>query len=57
MLADTDEPTADELTVAGLVLERYTAPVDDEDGTRGSAAWSCCATSPASARSTSSSPT
>jgi signal transduction histidine kinase/CHASE3 domain sensor protein len=34
MLADSDEPTADELTVAGLVLERYTAPVDDEEGAR-----------------------
>ena len=34
MLADSDEPTADELTVAGMVLERYTAPVDDEAGAR-----------------------
>ena len=34
MLADTDEPTADELTVSGMVLERYTAPVDDEAGAR-----------------------
>ena len=34
MLADTDEPTADELEVSGLVLERYTAPVDDEAGAR-----------------------
>jgi signal transduction histidine kinase len=34
MLADTDEPTADELEIAGLVLERYTAPVDDEAGAR-----------------------
>jgi len=34
MLADTDEPTADELSVSGLVLERYTAPVDDEAGAR-----------------------
>jgi signal transduction histidine kinase/CHASE3 domain sensor protein len=34
MLADSDEPTADELTVNGLVLERYTAPVDGEEGAR-----------------------
>jgi signal transduction histidine kinase len=34
MLADSDEPTADELAVSGLVLERYTAPVDDEAGAR-----------------------
>jgi signal transduction histidine kinase/CHASE3 domain sensor protein len=34
MLADTDEPTADELDISGLVLERYTAPVDDEAGAR-----------------------
>jgi signal transduction histidine kinase len=34
MLADTDEPTADELEISGLVLERYTAPVDDEAGAR-----------------------
>ena len=34
MLADTDEPIADELEVSGLVLERYTAPVDDEAGAR-----------------------
>jgi signal transduction histidine kinase/CHASE3 domain sensor protein len=34
MLADTEEPIADELTVSGMVLERYTAPVDDETGAR-----------------------
>ena len=34
MLADTDEPTADELEISGLVLERYTAPVDDDAGAR-----------------------
>ena len=34
VLADSDEPTADELSVAGLVLERYTAPIDDERGAR-----------------------
>lgn len=34
VLADTEEPTADELAVAGLVLERYTAPIDDARGTR-----------------------
>ena len=34
MLADTDEPIADELAVSGLVLERYTAPVDDDAGAR-----------------------
>ena len=34
MLAEADEPTADELSVAGRVLERYTAPVDDEAGAR-----------------------
>lgn len=34
VLADSDEPTADELAVAGLVLERYTAPIDDERGAR-----------------------
>ena len=34
MLAEADEPVADELSVAGRVLERYTAPVDDEVGTR-----------------------
>ena len=35
MLADTDEPTADELSRRpALVLERYTAPVDDEAGAR-----------------------
>ena len=34
MLAEADEPTADELTIAGRVLERYTAPVDDEAGAR-----------------------
>lgn len=34
MLADTEEPIADELTVSGMVLERYTAPVDDEAGAR-----------------------
>ena len=34
MLADTDEPTADELEISGLVLERYTAPVDDDEGAR-----------------------
>jgi signal transduction histidine kinase len=34
ILADSDEPTADELAVNGVVLERYTAPVDDDDGTR-----------------------
>ena len=34
MLADTEEPIADELSVSGLVLERYTAPVDDEAGAR-----------------------
>jgi two-component system phosphate regulon sensor histidine kinase PhoR len=34
MLADSDEPTADELKVNGLALERYTAPVDDEAGAR-----------------------
>ncbi len=34
MLADTEEPIADELAVSGMVLERYTAPVDDEGGAR-----------------------
>jgi signal transduction histidine kinase len=34
MLADTEEPIADELDIAGIVLERYTAPVDDEAGAR-----------------------
>ena len=34
ILADADEPTADELEVAGMVLERYTAPVDDASGAR-----------------------
>jgi signal transduction histidine kinase len=34
MLADTEEPIADELEIAGIVLERYTAPVDDETGAR-----------------------
>jgi signal transduction histidine kinase/CHASE3 domain sensor protein len=34
MLAEADAPTADELEVGGRVLERYTAPVDDEAGTR-----------------------
>jgi signal transduction histidine kinase len=34
MLADSDEPTADELAVNGVVLQRYTAPVDDEAGAR-----------------------
>ncbi|HET6548039.1 MAG TPA: ATP-binding protein [Solirubrobacter sp.] len=34
MLADGDEPTADELSLAGVVLERYTAPVDDAAGAR-----------------------
>jgi signal transduction histidine kinase/CHASE3 domain sensor protein len=34
MLADTEEPIADELTISGMVLERYTAPVDDEAGAR-----------------------
>lgn len=34
VLADSDEPTADEVNVSGLVLERYTAPVDDATGTR-----------------------
>ncbi len=34
ILADGDEPTADELTVAGVVLERFTAPVDDDAGLR-----------------------
>jgi signal transduction histidine kinase len=34
MLADTEEPIADELTISGIVLERYTAPVDDETGAR-----------------------
>ena len=52
MLAEADEPTADELTIAGRVLERYTAPVDDEAGARLAGSWSC-ATSRASARSSS----
>ena len=34
ILADSDEPTADELLVAGVSLERFTAPVDAEDGSR-----------------------
>jgi signal transduction histidine kinase/CHASE3 domain sensor protein len=36
ILADSDEPTTDELEIADppLVLERYTAPVDDLDGHR-----------------------
>ena len=34
MLAEADEPTADEFSVSGRVLERYTAPVDDEAGAR-----------------------
>jgi signal transduction histidine kinase/CHASE3 domain sensor protein len=34
VLSDSDEPTADELTVAGFVLERYTAPIDDARGAR-----------------------
>ncbi len=34
MLADTEEPIADELEISGMVLERYTAPVDDEAGAR-----------------------
>jgi signal transduction histidine kinase/CHASE3 domain sensor protein len=34
MLADTEEPIADELEITGMVLERYTAPVDDEAGAR-----------------------
>ena len=34
ILADADEPTADELAVGGTVLERYTAPVDDAPGAR-----------------------
>ena len=34
ILADGDEPTADELAVGGVVLERYTAPVDDAAGRR-----------------------
>ncbi|MBE2315321.1 HAMP domain-containing protein [Solirubrobacter sp. CPCC 204708] len=34
VLADSDEPTADELAVSGFVLERYTAPIDDARGTR-----------------------
>ena len=32
ILADGDDPTADELEVGGMVLERYTAPVDDASG-------------------------
>jgi signal transduction histidine kinase/CHASE3 domain sensor protein len=34
ILADGDDPTADELEVGGVVLERYTAPVDDASGAR-----------------------
>jgi len=34
ILADGDDPTADELDVGGMVLERYTAPVDDASGSR-----------------------
>ena len=34
VLADSDEPTADELAVSGFVLERYTAPIDDARGAR-----------------------
>ncbi|MDA0182165.1 ATP-binding protein [Solirubrobacter phytolaccae] len=34
VLADSDEPTADELAVSGFVLERYTAPIDDAHGAR-----------------------
>ncbi len=34
ILADSDEPTADELEIGGMVLERYTAPVDDDSGVR-----------------------
>jgi signal transduction histidine kinase len=34
ILADSDEPTADELTISGVCLERYTAPVDAADGSR-----------------------
>lgn len=34
VLADSDEPTADELSVSGFVLERYTAPIDDARGAR-----------------------
>jgi signal transduction histidine kinase len=34
ILADSDEPTADELALSGFVLERYTAPVDDAGGAR-----------------------
>jgi len=34
ILADGDDPTADELEVGGMVLERYTAPVDDASGAR-----------------------
>jgi signal transduction histidine kinase len=34
ILADGDEPTADELEVGGMVLERYSAPVDDATGSR-----------------------
>jgi signal transduction histidine kinase/CHASE3 domain sensor protein len=34
ILADGDEPSADELEVGGMVLERYTAPVDDAAGAR-----------------------
>ena len=43
MLADTDEPTADELTVCGMALERYTAPVDDGVAPASAGSW-CCAT-------------
>ena len=53
MLAEADEPTADELTIAGRVLERYTAPVDDEAGRPPGPPRGACATSRASARSSS----
>ena len=57
MLADADEPTADELAVSGFVLERYTAPVDDAARRADRPPGGACATSRASARWSSSSPT
>jgi signal transduction histidine kinase len=34
ILADGDEPTADEFELSGVALERFTAPVDDPAGAR-----------------------
>ena len=56
MLADTDEPTADELRSPAW-CSSATRRRSTTRRARGSAGSSCCATSPASARSTSSSPT